>query len=251
MLTTAPPPRRRIEGAHATVQFTTPMTLTSKTSRTSCRGCSPNGRLYRVRWSPALLTRTLTSPSSATTVATAASTDSSSATSQPTDTARAPDIPAAVLRASFTSRSSSATAAPSAAKARAVAAPKPRAAPVTTATSPAHLPDAVTVEPTHRSRSAARRSGSALGSCVVLLRNRDLTPALRAGAARDRPRYRATAAGGCTYPLAAAPARPRRAGAGPSGRIVLTDRLREVLSLLIRVRSRGALLPSHGPHDCG
>src|SRR5690606_22066527 len=91
-----------------------------------------NSRLSRVI--PALLTRMCRPPSSSTTRCTAASTDAASATSQPTPIALVAPRSAAVAAACNSSRSSTATAAPSCAKRRAVPAPMPRAAPVTITT---------------------------------------------------------------------------------------------------------------------
>src|SRR5690242_1008073 len=87
------------------------------------------------RMMPALLTRIVGAPSSCATRATAASTCSGRLTSTPTAIARPPAAVMAdtVSPQACSSRSSTATAWPSAASRRAVAAPMPRAAPVTMA----------------------------------------------------------------------------------------------------------------------
>ena len=94
---------------------------------------SRNSRLSRV--TPALLTSTVGSPSSATTRSTAADTDSASATSAATPIARPPSATmlSAVAFAVASSRSTTATAKPSAASRREMPAPMPRAPPVTIA----------------------------------------------------------------------------------------------------------------------
>src|ERR1700760_141866 len=93
-----------------------------------------NSRLSRSR--PALLTSTVGPPSSLATRLTAASTWSVWLTSAPTPRARPPAsvISLTVPRQLCSSRSSTATAMPSAARRRATAAPMPRPAPVTMAT---------------------------------------------------------------------------------------------------------------------
>ena len=92
---------------------------------------------------PALLTRMWMPPSSSTTRPTAASAEAASLTSQPIpiDFASSPtgSLPAASAAAD-SSRSMTATEAPSSANRVAVPNPMPRAAPVTTATRPSNRP---------------------------------------------------------------------------------------------------------------
>ena len=134
----APPPLARIGSRQATVQLTTPMTLTSKSARISWRGRTVKGWLYLVRCLPALLMSTSTPPNSATVASTAASTCTSSATSQPTASAVCPEARSASTSFSAAGRSTSTTttAAPSSASARPNARPKPTAPPVMNATLP-------------------------------------------------------------------------------------------------------------------
>jgi hypothetical protein len=135
MLSTTPPLRSRIESRQASVTLITPITLTSKRLRISLRDNAPNGWLYFIRCSPALLITMSMPPNRPIVVATAASTRSASATSQSTAIACPPaeTSSAAVRSAMSTSMSAITTLAPSATSARANARPKPIAPPVITA----------------------------------------------------------------------------------------------------------------------